>query len=205
MHITTLTADRLEEAADVLSDAFADYPVMRYVIGPAGSYSTRLRRLVTYFTLARFLNGDIVLGAVAEGTLAAIANITPPGPRQGSTELAAHREALWRILGQAARDRYEGLGRVWQTFAIELPHYHLNMIGVRGSFKGRGAARLLVDALHERSARDPGSCGVSLTTEDAANVPLYEHLGYRVVGWARVTDTLQTWGFFRPDDAAADA
>jgi hypothetical protein len=40
---------------------------------------------------------------------------------------------------------------------------------------------------------------VTLSTEDPKNVPVYQHVGYGVVGQARVTDDLETWFFFRPD------
>jgi hypothetical protein len=36
--------------------------------------------------------------------------------------------------------------------------------------------------------------GVTLTTGDQANVSLYEHLGYEVVGQATVAPELRTWG-----------
>jgi hypothetical protein len=48
------------------------------------------------------------------------------------------------------------------------------------------------------SETDPGSAGVSLTTEVPENVGLYEHFGYRVVGRAPVGD-FQSWSMFRPD------
>jgi alkyl hydroperoxide reductase subunit AhpC len=38
----------------------------------------------------------------------------------------------------------------------------------------------------------PHSCGVTLTTEDPTNVPIYEHVGYAIVGTARVSETLET-------------
>ena len=41
--------------------------------------------------------------------------------------------------------------------------------------------------------------GVTLTTEDQANVSLYEQLGYEVVGQVVVAPELRTRGFFRPD------
>jgi hypothetical protein len=40
------------------------------------------------------------------------------------------------------------------------------------------------------------SSGVSLTTESRPNVALYEHFRYRVRGWARVGDGLETWTLF---------
>jgi len=30
-------------------------------------------------------------------------------------------------------------------------------------------------------------------------VPIYQHLGYEIVGHATVAPDLRTWGFFRPD------
>jgi hypothetical protein len=46
-------------------------------------------------------------------------------------------------------------------------------------------------------ARARGVEGVSLTTEYPANVPLYERVGYTVVGHAVIAPGLETWGFFR--------
>ncbi len=57
----------------------------------------------------------------------------------------------------------------------------------------------MLDAIHTMSERDPDSTGVSLTTETAANVPLYEHCGYHIVGHEQILDGLETWGLFRPN------
>jgi len=203
MNVITLGTAEMDEAVDVLCDAFGDYPVMRFVIGQVDDvYAARLRSLVAFFTAARFLNGDVVWGVRADdGELAAVANITPPGERPRSGELEVRRAALWRDLGEPSRERYESIGRIWQRFVLERPHYHLNMIGVRRSFQGQGVARLLLDALHEQSASAADSCGVSLSTEVPINVRLYEHFGYEVTGYARVSSDLETWSFFRPNAA----
>jgi hypothetical protein len=49
------------------------------------------------------------------------------------------------------------------------------------------------------SRQDERSVGVTLTTEDPDNVPMYRHLGYSIIGHATVAPDLRTWGFFRPD------
>jgi ribosomal protein S18 acetylase RimI-like enzyme len=72
------------------------------------------------------------------------------------------------------------------------------MLGVRRNAAGKGIGRLLLDAVQRLSADDPGSQGVSLSTEDARNVSLYRHFGYAVVGEADV-ETMHTWVFYRPD------
>ena len=107
---------------------------------------------------------------------------------------------VWSELGKAARERYEKLGEIWQQFTIPDSHYHLNMIGVSRSHNGSGLGRLLLDAVHELSRDEPNSIGVSLTTEDPANVSLYEYFGYEIVGSAMFSPSYETWSFFRRDD-----
>ena len=56
-----------------------------------------------------------------------------------------------------------------------------------------------MDHVHLMSHEDTSSQGVTLTTEDPANVPLYEHFGYKLVWHVRLSPAMGTWGFFRPD------
>ena len=88
---------------------------------------------------------------------------------------------------------------LWAPFDVEAPNTHLHMIGVRTAHQGNGLGRLLLDRVHEHSRSDPASEGVSLTTEDPRNVPLYLKMGYEVVGHAEVVSGFETWGFFRKD------
>jgi len=201
MQIVTIAPSQIDQAVDVLCDAFHDYPVMRFVIGEAGeTYDHRLRALIGFFTAARFHQNDIVLGVrESNGTLIAAATITRPGNPQGSSGLEADRGRLWRELGDTARQRHARLGDIWKGFTTGRPQYHLNMIGVRGAFAGRGAARLLLDALHATVEADPKCEGVNLTTENPRNVTLYQHFGYRIAAHTVVEADLQTWGFFRPN------
>ena len=104
---------------------------------------------------------------------------------------------LWKELGAAERKRYEAYGDIAGRFDVKAPHHHLNMIGVRRTHAGRGLGRRLIEAVHELARSDAGSAGVSLSTETRANVELYEHLGYRLLGHARVSESLETWAFFR--------
>lgn len=188
-----------EAVIDVLADAFARYPAMLYVLGTEQSADTAaLRRLVQFFVMARVLRGHPVLGIREYGRLVAAATLTPPEPGPEPPALSDLRDSTWASLGHAARQRYEAFGGAAHSFHIVDPHYHLNMIGVRRAVRGRGLARTLLDAVHELSQSEPASTGVSLTTETPANLPLYEHFGYRRIGHARVGRELETWGFFRP-------
>jgi len=201
-HIQPVTREGFDEAVEVLCEAFYDYPVMRFVIGEVGDdYSRRLQKLIAFFTEARFVRNDRVL-AVRDGSrMVAAANINLPGSGIAPGEadpLEPYRDRVWADLGAAARARNEAYGEATAKFIYPEPHFHLGMIGVRRDAAGDGHGRRLLDALHEISATDPDSRGVSLTTEVPRNLTLYEHFGYRRVGHETVGG-IETWGFFRSD------
>ena len=157
-----IAPDRVDEAVDVLSDVFFDYPVMRYVIGAArDTYAQRLRTLLAFFPSARFIRHELVTGTVtADDVIVGVANSTLPGTRPSPAALGTRREAVWRELGANARSRYETYGKACEAFAIDRPTYHLSMIGVRRTHEGTGVGRRLLDALHEQVPARPtvGRC-----------------------------------------------
>ena len=171
--VSRLPEAQVSHAVAVLCDAFHDYPVMRYVIGPAGGdYDRYLHTLVNFFVMARVWRGEPIFGVFDGSAPVAVATLTLPGKRQPPAELAQLREVVWRELGEPARMRYEAFGEVTQKFDIGQPHYHLNMIGVRRSHHGKGMSRQLLEAVHAMSQDDPASRGEA---------------------------QLETWGFFRPN------
>ena len=200
--ITSLPASRAGAAVDVLVDAFHDYPVMRYVVGDAGDdYDRRLHRLIDLFVARRVDHGHPVLAVERDGAVVGVATLTLPGdPGPPSAEFDAQRDALWRELGQDAKERMERLVEIWQRLTIPGPQYHLNMLGVLRAHAGQGVGRILLDEVHRISREHPESTGVSLSTEDPKNVRLYEHCGYEVRFHERVSPALETWILFRPDD-----
>jgi ribosomal protein S18 acetylase RimI-like enzyme len=203
--VSRLAAHRSDEAVGALFDAFHDYPVMRYVVGDAGDdYDRRLRLLIGMFVGRRVAQGHPILAVESEGSVLGVATLTPPGELTGpaTPELEARREALWKELGAPAKERMDALIAVWERLSVPGPQWHLNMLGVRGSHAGRGLGRNLMDQVHRISMDDPGSTGVSLSTELPSNVLLYQHCGYELRYHERVSDDLETWILFRPDGAA---
>ncbi len=200
MTVLRLGQEHVPEITRVLCEAFYDYPVMQYVIGgPHDDYERRLSTLVHFFVMARVLCNEELLG-IGEGTdLAAAALVSYPGRGGAPAELVTLRNEVWRGLGTESRSRYEAYSAYCAPFDLDVPHIHLNMIGVSRAAQGSGLGRELIDHVHLMSRKDTSSQGVTLTTEDPANVPLYEHFGYTVVGQTRVSPTLGVWGFFRPD------
>jgi GNAT superfamily N-acetyltransferase len=203
MTVSILSAAQASLATALLCEAFAEYPVMRYVLGSAGDYRRRLLTLIGFFVTARVLREDLILGTFdSRQRLAAVALVTLPGDREPPDALALHREATWRELGTAERARYEAFGAAASQFALPAPHHHLNMIGVTPSQVGSGHARTLLDYVHRLAEEHSHSDGVTLSTETPANLSLYEHFGYRQLGSAKVSDELETWVFYRPNMGA---
>ena len=193
-----LSVRHLEDILDVFCDAFAGYPVMQYVLGPGGDEAARLRKLIGYFVLRRVRLGGPLYGVRApDGTLAGVATVTIPVEPETPPDLISERDRLFSEVGLECGQRHEAYAAAAKFFGSLGPHHHLNMLGVRRSWHGHGLSRPLVDAVCDLSAADSSSSGVSLTTETPANVKLYEHFGFEVVGTSRVSDAFQTWGLFR--------
>jgi len=193
-------SDDVREVVDVLCESFFDYPTMRFVLGPdPRQYEKQLQTLIHFFVMARVVRSEVLLGIGDDNGLAAAALVSRPTRPEAPPELDELREKVWAELGASARGRYEAFGAACAPFQVAVPHIHLNMIGVRRRSQGEGHGRRLIEHVHLLSLDDSESEGVTLTTEDPANVSLYEYLGYQVVGKAVVAPELTTWGFFRPD------
>lgn len=198
--ICRLDAGDCREAVEVLSLAFHDYPVMRFVVGGEGDYyESGLRHLVELFTATRFPRGHPVIGLrSAAGELVGVASLDPPErlPDNSGTRALDRRKRA--ALGEAAVARLESFESAEDHMLPNEPHYYLGMLGVLPSVQGTGMAKLLLDAVHEISRLDPLSTGVALTTELPQNVELYEYFGYLSTGKVEF-EAMTSWGFFRPD------
>jgi GNAT superfamily N-acetyltransferase len=198
--VLTLEPTAVPDVVAVLHESFFGYPVMRYVLGEEEpDYEKRLKTLVHFFVMARVFRDEELLGIYTDGDLVGTALVSRPGGPDAVGEFYELRAAVWSTLGEDARDRYSAFGSACAPFQVDAPHLHLNMIGVRVSARGRGLSRRLLETVHELSRTDPRSVGVTLTTEVPANVSLYQHFGYEIVGQASVAPGLTTWGFFRAD------
>ena len=184
------------DVVDVLSEAFFDYSVMRFVLGQRPDYAERLPQLVALFVAARALRGRCNVRRARRHTARRCGNDVEPGGPAASPISSRLRDEGWLRLGAEAEQRYEQCVATWPLIAVDRPQLHVHMIGVRGAYRGRGLARQLLETVHALCEQSPVAEGVSLTTEDPRNVALYQHLGYRVVGEARIADDLYTWSFF---------
>jgi GNAT superfamily N-acetyltransferase len=180
---------------DVLFEAFYEYPVMRYVLGDTRDYEMRLQQLVGLFVAARALRDDVMLGVRSGAGLVAVATTSDPAA-PAHPDFERMRTAVWDSLGADAEQRYKQCVSAWGSMASAVPQLHINMLGVRRTQRGAGLGRRLVEAVHALARTDSQATGVSLTTENAANVPFYRRLGYEVIGQARIAPELEAWSLF---------
>jgi ribosomal protein S18 acetylase RimI-like enzyme len=193
-----LFEDNTSEVVSVLSDTFYDYPVMGYVLGNKYNYKERLHKLIGFFVEARVLRKEPMLGVYnSEYILVAAAIVTLPGNIPAPEKLIERRKKLWQELGSEEQKRYEFYGNAAGALQPPQPHHHLNMIGVIPKYKGKGLARMLIDAIEELVRTHPNSSGLSLNTETESNVKLYLHLGFKLIAHAKVDDNLETRAFFK--------
>jgi len=198
MNVVNLFEENIPEVADVLCEAFYNYPVMKYVLGEKEDYDIRLRKAITFFVSARTFRNEPLLGIYnSDNKLVAAATVTLPGDIPNPKELVKRRDVLWQELGEETKIRYDKYGKAASALLPAEPHHHLNMIGVRNAYQGKGLARQLINVVEELVSEHANSTGVSLNTEVESNVNFYLHLGYELLGEAKVDDNIVTWGFFK--------
>lgn len=187
MNVVTLIKQNIPKITDVLCEAFYNYPVMKYVLGEKEDYDTRLRKAVTFFVSARALRKEPMFGIYnEEKNLVATATVTLPEEISNPEELLKKRDTLWAELGSEEKARYENYGNVAFGLLPKEPHHHLNMVGVRNAYQGKGLARQLINEVEKLVLAHPTSAGLSLNTEVEANVNFYLHLGFKLLGKASV-------------------
>jgi GNAT superfamily N-acetyltransferase len=194
--IERLTVAYRDEAVVVLSDAFRDYPVMRWVLSDSGRhYEEHLWALNDYFCSRRLVSGGLVLGAMVDGDLAGVSACDTPGDLLDEEEQREWTRTLIRDVGKDAAARLWKYDEVGQALMPSGDYHYLGMLGVLASHQGLGLGRRLVEATLDKARESPVSTGVCLHTETQGNVPFYELLGFEVIGEAEV-DGLHTWCMF---------
>ena len=197
----TLAEQDIPDIVHVLCDSFTDYPFFQFVLGDEGASDyEQLKVLMHYYTMAGFLRDEPTLGVSIDSTLCAVALVRYRDGRADPPELGVIRDQAWKSFDQVAQERSHKYHLACDRFESGEPHVHLDMLGVLRTHQGRGLGRMLLDSVHQLSVEMHNSVGVSLTTETAENVKLYEYFGYRIVGHAQVSSELESWTLFREND-----
>lgn len=178
------------EAADVLTRAFAGYPMMEYLFGSLDDPEQWIRRMFLLTIRWRIEIGWPGLGAESQGKILGVLLGEPAGEPPTSEAFDEEFEAFARDAGPEARSKFEAYQRAKDAHKPEGDHYYITAVGVDSQARGRGICRLLMEQIHTEA--DSWGLPVALDTQVASNVKLYEHMGYKVIAEERLGD-LPIW------------
>lgn len=171
-------AAELEAMTRVLTAAFADDPVQRWLFEPAPDADAGRRALFEVFVPDYFWLGHsyVVHGG---GSVRGASMWAPPdrNPLQGERvqDLLA---ALSPHLGERTVPRLSELARAAEYRPAE-PHFYLGILGVDPAAQSQGAGAALVAPVLAECDRT--GCLAHLESSNPRNLAFYERLGFEVV------------------------
>jgi ribosomal protein S18 acetylase RimI-like enzyme len=171
------------EAADVLARAFADDPVLTYLVRPR-----EVRLVLGALCLEGFAEGVRV-----DGRLVAASVWRPPG-EHGSPLRQVPAWARLAVRHPAAVPRLLRAGRTLDALHPEEPHWFLSLLGVLPELQGTGLGSALLRPGLERAEGEL----VHLDTGRPENVPWYRRFGFEVTEKIHaVPGAPPSWGMWR--------
>lgn len=183
------------EAIDVLCAAFAQYPVMQYILRDSGSFDEDMRQLVACFCEPRWARNIPLYGIRQDGRAAAAMAVSPPVESPSPPSVEAAFEALEQRIGKDAMARIDRYGEACDASDPGHVSHYLGMIGVAPACQGKGYGKRLVRQAQQLAIDDADSTGVMLNTETESNLPFYQSLGFEVAGEADA-EHVHTWCCF---------
>ncbi|MFI6392202.1 GNAT family N-acetyltransferase [Nonomuraea sp. NPDC050547] len=182
--VTAEKASGLEEIGEVLGRAFADDPVMEWMM-PRAADRPRM-----FVALARYMHDVVEVARDGSGAVTGAALWDPPG---FTPDLETGGSALLEVMG----DRVVYGMRLEEAFAghrPKEPHWYLAQIGTDPAVQGTGVGGALLRSGLARCAGLP----VYLESSKEANIPIYERFGFAVTEEIKLPDGPAVWGMLRP-------
>lgn len=183
--------------ASILAAAFADDPIVAWMLGDRALRSECRRRLLG--SGIEVLTRGGALEITGDGSAAAIWS----GPNTGSVAARSGAFEGMRSLTELARATgLRRLGRPLRLFAAtekehpHEPHWYLASIGTLPERRGTGAASALMRA--RLAEVDRQGVAAYLESSNEANLPLYRRFGFEVTKELRVDDSPPLWPMLRP-------
>jgi ribosomal protein S18 acetylase RimI-like enzyme len=191
MTVRRATAADLRQVARTASRAFADDPVMRWLIPDDDEYEAQHQ--VMFGNIARrWLVTDTLW---CTDDVAAMAGWVPPGrPEVDPPGMEPYEHPDWRLA------RFAALRAEMTANTPSAPHWYLNMLATHPDWQRQGLGSALMGAVFDLAADDGLPC--YLETETEANVAYYRRHGFEVRSeWDVSTDDSDgphMWGMLRP-------
>src|SRR5262245_48743474 len=176
-----LTLSDVEEAAQVISHAFVDDPLISFILP---FRSTRIKTLLKFFRVYGEINIKNRRGYGVGEPLQGVAYWKFPDQEDLSISIQSLGKFLPLLFTMypigyfRARAALSQLDSLHKKYADE-PHFYLDNLGVLQSARGKGLSSKLIRPFLEMA--DSQKVIAYTDTVTPANVPLYEHFGFECV------------------------
>jgi GNAT superfamily N-acetyltransferase len=194
--IAPLTRADERESVATLAAAFASYKLLASLCPNA----KRRPRVTEAFCRFLFRSAVRVGGAFGTADRGAVVCSWPAGrewPSRWDAVRAGGLAFMWRMGWRASRlmTRLEGEFDAARRSHVPGPHCYVPLLGVRPEFQGKGLSRAVLAPVFARADRE--RVPVYLETMSELNVPIYQKLGFELVGFRELTGGLPNWEFVR--------
>ena len=176
-----LLPERLIEAAAVMGRAAVDDPLFVYVLPDAAQRAWGVPLMMQFVLRIGLAHGEVWTTPPPITGVASWISPDHPAVTQADRETAGFAEvrATW---GPEAIARFYDIGAdvgEAESLAPAEPHWYLHWLGTEPSAQGRGIGSTLVRQMTARADAEDVAC--QLLNFVSRNVPIYEHLGFRVI------------------------
>lgn len=194
-----LTLSDVEQAAQVISQAFQDDPLCAFMLPPK---RTRVKTLYKYFHAVGEVNikNNRVYGV--GNPLQAVAYWKFPNQERISISVKSLSKFIPLLFTFYPLGVFRAKAIINQTEALHAkyadePHFYLDNIGVMPSARGKGLSSKLIRPFLEMA--DSQKTIAYTDTVTRSNVALYEHFGFQCVEESAIPGTgLTVWALRRP-------
>ena len=176
-----LTLSDVEEAAQVISQAFVDDPLISFILP---FRATRIKTLLKFFRAYGEISIKNKRGYGVGEPLQGVAYWEFPGQESMSVSVKSLGKFLPLLFTMypigyfRAKAALNQLEIMHKKYADE-PHFYLDNLGVLASARGKGLSSKLIRPFLEMA--DSQKVIAYTDTVTPANVPLYEHFGFECV------------------------
>ncbi|MGB6295371.1 MAG: GNAT family N-acetyltransferase [Rivularia sp. (in: cyanobacteria)] len=197
IEINRLETKHTEKIIEIFSNAFENYPLMKFMFG--NSYKKSIKHLIQLMCDKAFIDDELLIGGFVEGELQGVASITPPqndNDKEVENTATSLEEIFAAAIGEEALMQIEKYSNIKKANKSSSPHFYINTLAVNPQSQGKGIGGAILSEIHQMSEQDDDSQGVALDTQTEKNVGYYQRFDYIVSNTAQL-ENVKNWFMFR--------
>ena len=202
IEINPLNTKHRENIIEIITNAFENYPLMKYFFGE--SHKQSLRHLSQFICEEEPEDDKLqLLGAFVEGDLQGVAHISLPQNEDNNHDVETTPTPLEikfaEAVGEQALMRIEAYYDLKKANKPSSPHFYINIFAVNPQNQGKGIGTAILSHIHQMSEQYPDSHGVAHDTQTEKNAAYYQRFGYNISNTAKL-ENVNNWFMFRANE-----